>query len=165
MGLRGPAPTPTVLNELRGNPGKRKAPEGEPKPPAVMPPRPPILTGDARGAWDWLAPRLFDLGLLTEIDGVALATYCQAWAQFVKATKELKANGYTFTTSKGYVGVSPMLAVQSRAIETLNRVGAQFGMTPSSRTRIRLGTGEDEENPLAELLADVRENAGRPSSN
>ena len=49
MGARGPAPEPTALKILAGNPGKRKLPENEPQPqgtpicPAwLSPPTPPV---------------------------------------------------------------------------------------------------------------------------
>src|SRR5688500_3869820 len=75
--MPGPAPKPTALKILHGNPGKRKLNDQEPqpsvgaKPPAYIMARPALLA-----EWNRHAPRLTRLGLLTEIDDDALAMIC-----------------------------------------------------------------------------------------
>jgi hypothetical protein len=46
---RGPKPKPAHLKLLEGNPGMRRVPVGEPRPPiGPVPQAPEFLTGDAR---------------------------------------------------------------------------------------------------------------------
>jgi P27 family predicted phage terminase small subunit len=43
------------------------------------------LEADAAAEWARVAPMLHRLGLLTKIDGQALATYCQTWGRWREA--------------------------------------------------------------------------------
>ena len=72
MGRRGPAPKPTALKRLQGNPGKRALNDSEPRPTATMPRCPTHLQGEARAEWRRVARGLHDAGLLTQIDRAAL---------------------------------------------------------------------------------------------
>jgi phage terminase small subunit len=79
--MRGPPPIPTRLKLLRGNPGHQKLNRAEPQPPSAKKcPEPPEgLAGDAREAWLYQAPRLHRIGLLTEVDTIALEIYAVAF--------------------------------------------------------------------------------------
>ncbi len=74
MGVRGPAPIPTAINHIRGNPGKRKKNHSEPKPTVQIPYCPAHLDEDARKEWDRLAPILVRMRILTEADYIALGS-------------------------------------------------------------------------------------------
>lgn len=78
MGKRGPSPKPTPIRVLEGNPSRRPINENEPKPTDGTPPMPPHLDRRARVVWRQIAPELSRLGLLTVVDGEALASYCTA---------------------------------------------------------------------------------------
>src|ERR1051325_3456696 len=94
MGKRGPAPTPTALKLLRGNPGRRPLNVDEPQPPPVeagspLAKCPKWLTGDARTLWNRVAPGAIRSGLLTEVDLPAFEALCQSyarWRQFERLT-------------------------------------------------------------------------------
>ncbi len=72
---RGRKPDPTKLKLLKGNPGKR-AIKNEPEPEVCIPDPPDHLDDVAVGEWNRIAPQLEQLGLLSDIDMVALAMYC-----------------------------------------------------------------------------------------
>ncbi len=102
---------PTPLKILRGNPGKRALNQGEPKPsPGDLEP-PTWLHGDALEEWDRLAPTLHRLGLLTEIDGRALASYCQTWARWREAEAKIEEFGMVIKGATGFPIISPFVAV------------------------------------------------------
>src|SRR5439155_23962240 len=61
MGSRGPAPTPTALRILRGNPGRRPLPLNEPRAPLGPPPPPPELSTAALAEGNRLTPTLGSL--------------------------------------------------------------------------------------------------------
>ncbi len=89
MGERGPAPKPTALKVLQGNPGKRALPKGEPRPPAPSPPPAPRWLGEeARREWRRVARALHGAGLLTEADHDALALYCETFASWRRAARQ-----------------------------------------------------------------------------
>ena len=81
MGARGPAPKPTALKVLDGNPRHRPINRSEPRPRPVAPKCPSWLDAEAKREWRRIAPALERIGLLTEIDGTALAgcpVFCAA---------------------------------------------------------------------------------------
>jgi P27 family predicted phage terminase small subunit len=136
VGRRGPKPRPTVLEEKLGRPGKRRRNRAEPKPEPVTTTDPPdFLDATAKTEWLRVAPLLKDLGLLTKVDTVALAAYCQAVSDYIAANKAL-AKSTTFTTPNGYVQPRPEVSIKRTAAAHILRFCQEFGMTPSSRARM-----------------------------
>ncbi len=105
--------------------------------PAVrLPACPPHLQGEARREWYRTGRKLRDCGLLTEIDKAALALYCQAWARWLEAEEALKAYGVVLKSPNGFPMPSPYLAIANKAMEQMARLLAEFGMSPSARSRV-----------------------------
>jgi P27 family predicted phage terminase small subunit len=90
--------------------------------------------------------RLADMGVLTQIDRAALAAYCSAWARWCEAEGEIRKHGLLIKTPNNYPAQNPYLAIANRAQEIMLKVAVEFGMTPSSRTRIKVNGGSEEEN-------------------
>lgn len=134
--MPGPAPAPTKLKELRGNPGKRVLNANEPQPRVAKVTCPRWLPLVAKREWRRVAPELVRLGLLTVADRAALAAYCEAWAEAIMAHETLQRDGYTFTTAKGYTGVHPMVAIKNKALLRMRAFASEFGLTPSARSRL-----------------------------
>ena len=136
MARPGPPPKPTALKLIAGNPGKKRLPQGEPKPMVEAPVPPKHLTAEARVEWERLAPILVRLKLLTKLDRAALAAYCQAWARHVEAEEQVaKASALAFTHN-GYPIVNPWVTISKQAVDQMARFMTEFGMTPAARTRI-----------------------------
>jgi len=152
MGARGPAPRPSALKLLEGNPGHEKLNRTEPKPRPVAPKCPTWLAAEAKREWKRIAPALERLGLLTEIDGVALAGYCQSYARWRQCQEVLAKDGLTFSTESGYVSPRPEVAIGNRALIEIRAFCAQFGLTPSARARMQLieagGNYDEEDSPF-----------------
>ena len=137
--MRGRKPLPSNVVRLRGNPGKRRLNDTEPRPAGAVPSCPSYLGEVARKEWKRLARELADLGLLTRIDRGQLAAYCQAHALWVEAVQALGRYGTMVKSPNGYPMQSPYVAVANKQVDIMVRIAAEFGMTPSSRTRIRIG--------------------------
>jgi P27 family predicted phage terminase small subunit len=137
--MRGRKPLPSNVVRLRGNPGKRRLNDAEPRPGAVTPSCPAYLGGEARREWKRLSKELAALGLLTRIDRGMLAAYCQAYALWVEAVCSIERYGAMVKSPNGFPMQSPYVAVANKQVEIMGRIAAEFGMTPSSRTRIRVG--------------------------
>jgi P27 family predicted phage terminase small subunit len=137
MGGRKPLPNNVV--RLRGNPGKLGINDAEPRPAARMPACPACLGDEARKEWQRLAKELAELGLLTGIDRGLLAAYCQAHALWVEAVSSVERYGAMVKSPNGYPMQSLYVAVANKQVDIMVRIAAEFGMTPSSRTRIRVG--------------------------
>jgi P27 family predicted phage terminase small subunit len=136
MGLRGPAPKPSSLVVLEGNRGRRPINDREPKPRAVRPKCPAYLDEAGQKEWKRLIPILMRMRILTEADGIALANLCQASSTMVKAQEQLNKVGILYKTKSGYIQQSPLLGIVNSQIEIINRLCREFGLTPSSRSRI-----------------------------
>jgi P27 family predicted phage terminase small subunit len=106
---------------------------------AHLPTRPPHLQGEARKEWSRLGRRLRDAGLLTDIDKTALAIYCQAWARWLEAEEQLAKYGTVIMTPSSFPVQSPYLAIANKAMEQMTRILVEFGMSPSSRSRVTPG--------------------------
>lgn len=140
MGLRGPRPTPTEVLRLRGSPRADRNP-GEPQPERQPPPKPAWLGDEASEVWDEMVPKLMGLRVLTAIDGNALARYCEHFVQWKKAAAFVRQHGVSYPIRDGNgkvkaLGQFPEVALMHKASATLARLEAEFGLTPSSRTRI-----------------------------
>ena len=153
--MAGRKPKPTALKELAGNPGKRPLNEREPKPRAAVPTAPRHLTGEARKEWRRMGRELLALGVLTTVDRAALAAYCVAYARWADAEAQVTKLGTVVKTANGNLIQNPYLAVANRAMDQMMKAASEFGMTPSSRSRVQVQQA-DAGPSLAELLfADV----------
>jgi P27 family predicted phage terminase small subunit len=152
MGRRGPAPKPTVLKVLQGNPGKRPLNQNEPKPKPIAPKCPSWLDKEAKREWKRVAPELERLGLLTVVDGAALAAYCQAYSRWKQAEEIIKREGMTFTTETGYLMPHPAVKIAEKSMQLIKAFCAEFGLTPSSRCRMSLPE-QKEDDEFEEFLS------------
>lgn len=144
---------PTALKLLQGNPGKRPLNEAEPKPEPEIPSCPEHLDEEAQREWERMAGRLSDLGLLTGIDRAALAAYCLAWSRWVQAEEAVRETGLLLQSAKTMVFYqNPMVAIANRAQAEMRRWIQEFGMTPSSRSGMKVTESNEKKNPLAKYL-------------
>lgn len=151
--MPGPAPKPTALKMLQGNPGKRSLnPDAEPQPDASMPECPDWLDDSAKEKWAELAPELHRLGLLTCVDGDNLAAYCQAFAEFKHSTVTLREEGREMCSDKGNVSQHPAVLQQRSAWAAMQKFSAMFGLDPSARTRLPARGRGASEDPFDSFL-------------
>jgi len=127
--MRGRKPKPEGLSTRR--PRRR---EGGPV--AKLPPCPAHLQGEARKEWFRIGHQLVSYGLMTEVDKAALAAYCQAWARWVEAEEQVGKFGTVIKSPNGFPVQSPYLPIANRAMEQMMRLLVEFGMSPSSRSRV-----------------------------
>ena len=147
----GPRPKPTSIKIYEGNPGNRPLNKNEPKPKSTPPKCPKHLDRRAKREWKRMASVLERLGLLTEIDGTAFAIYCQAFGTWVEAVEKIKKTGMIVKAPSGYPIQNPYLAIANKAVGQMKSLLTEFGMTPSSRSRISVAV-TDEFDDYCDLL-------------
>lgn len=153
---RGPAPQPTALKVLRGNPGKRPLPKNEPMPDANEPHMPAWLDEDARAEWRRIVPILLKMKVLTVADGAALAVYCEAYSTMGQALKTLHQDGPTFISPKTSVEhARPEVGIVQQCRMHIKAFCQEFGMTPSARSRM-IAIGQEESGSSMEDLLGYR---------
>ena len=151
---RGRNKTPSILNLIRGNPGKRPINVFEPQPNNDIGEAPTLLQGEALAEWERLGPQLEAMGVLTEVDVPAFTAYCQQWARYTEAEAKVKQLGEVVKAPSGYPIINPYLSIANKAYKQCREFWDQFGMTASARTRIAVkprGAGE-QSSPLAKYL-------------
>lgn len=155
MGKRGPAPKPTNLKLLQGNPGKRPVNKSEPQFTKYdEPPKPPThLNKYGKKEWKRILPVLMNVGLLTEADYATLAAYCQAYGTWVEAEKLIKEKGFTYISDKGNSIQRPEVGIASTAMKNIVTFAREFGMTPSSRSNIKVDDSVASKDPFAEFIS------------
>lgn len=136
--MKGRKPTPTALKKLAGNPGKRRLPTDEPEMPVESPDPPEWLNGEALAEWNRIVPQLHEAGIMALSYRSAIASYCEAWARFVDAIEQIpKTGGEIVKSPSGFPIQNPYAAVRNKAQAQMLKVAAEFGMTASSKTRIK----------------------------
>lgn len=146
--MPGPPPTPNVIRILRGNPSKRRiADEPKPKIAETVPEPPDFLQSYACDEWYRVAPELHVLGLLTILDVMPLAAYCQAYCLWRTAVETYNAmaasnpatSGLLVKRADGNAGPNPLLAIGRKAAADMVHLAGHFGMSPAARARISAG--------------------------
>ena len=85
--------------------------------------------------------------LLTHADRAALTAYCVVYGRWVEAEKQVLKHGTIVKSpNKGFPMKSPYLTVAENAMEAMRKMMVEFGLTPSSRSRIKVSDsgGYDE---------------------
>jgi P27 family predicted phage terminase small subunit len=95
---------------------------------------------------------LRDLGLLTTIDRPAFESYCVSYGDWIDYTAAVHKHGPIVFSPNGYPMPSPYVALARAANKDMRALLAEFGMTPSSRTRVQAAEMVDEDTPLVEIL-------------
>lgn len=143
--VRGRKPAPVPLKILKGV-RKDRINTDAPSPPVMRPDPWEALDSFGRAEWDRILPELDALGILARVDGAALGIYCSAYSQWVRAELEVSIHGMLVGTGQGGLKANPAVAMAHHARSQMLAVLAEFGCTPSSRSRIRApgqGRGAD----------------------
>ncbi|XBQ15812.1 MAG: phage terminase small subunit P27 family [Oceanicaulis sp.] len=96
--------------------------------------------------WRRIVPLLSAKGILDKLDVMRLAIYCQAVSEYDQVTRELKQEGFTYT-SKGRNGTQrknrPEVGRRNELIKIIHSCASDFGMSPLARMRLALGEQDD----------------------
>lgn len=148
--MKGRKPLPTNLKVIRGTAQPCRLNEKEPRPVKLQKlTAPKTLSDAARKHWRSVARKLEKCGVLTVMDQDALALYCELYAQWVDANAMVQKKGMVIADARyrhkqsdpGQPVTVPVLSPYFRAslklADQMKQLLGEFGMTPSSRTRIR----------------------------
>lgn len=156
MATRGRKPKPSALKRAQGNPGKRRLNKAEPKPRVTR------ARADALPAASGVAAveaELLRLGILTDVDRPAYNLMLAHLAIAQESRRRIMLDGLTVKDETGQQRKHPLLQVLRDNSAAFRSYAAEFGMTPSSRTRLAAPDAPPEKS-LAELLFDVPVSAG-----
>jgi P27 family predicted phage terminase small subunit len=153
--VRGRKPKPTRLKVLTGNPGRRPLNHEEPRPTEKLPERPPAYLGaGGKALWKALRPVVDVMGA-TLSDAEAFARVCQVGSRVRELEKALQDKGRTYEreTENGTVPTArPEVIMLDRSEREYRALLAEFGLTPSSCTRLRVPKGGEQLSEFERFL-------------
>lgn len=144
---------PTHQKKLQGTYRKDRALRNEMPVVAGTPVAPRWLDAEARAEWDRVVPALQSLGVLSVVDAGRLADYCTAHSLAIEATKIYQREGTVVDSPQG-VKQHPAVAIAAQARAQARQLAADFGLTPSGRSRVSVPEkpGESEAEVEADLF-------------
>ncbi|NJM54597.1 MAG: phage terminase small subunit P27 family [Verrucomicrobiae bacterium] len=152
-GPRGPRPLPQPILDARGSRNAHSRPgyEGVTCVAPGLPEAPEWLAeyDSAVLVWNRVVPQLQEMGVVGSIDEGSLARYCYCWAQWHAVRTALKGassrvipirdkNGNVVSLKR-----NPLARDEKELMDEMRRLEAEFGMTPSSRTRLQVKANLD----------------------
>jgi P27 family predicted phage terminase small subunit len=134
---RGPAPKPTRLKAIAGNPGRRPLNNAEPEPQLIENLDSPVEL-DALGQkfWDYYAKLLQRCRVLSEADIHALAAAAQWWSVYQRAMSGLNDGVTQHSEANGNVA-RPEVMVAKSAFSCCWNLMQSFGLNPGDRSKLR----------------------------
>ncbi len=153
MPPRGRKPKPESLKVIQGTTRKDRMNEDAPKPDLSIPVPGDHLSPEALMEWGRISRELHKLGLLTEIDRPALEAYCQAYGRWVAAEREMKKPDFSMIiiTPKGAQIQNPLIGIANTSVEIMRKFLTEFGMTPSSRSRVIVPKEKTKKNAFGAM--------------
>ena len=133
---RGRPPKSSALKLLQGIPGRRPLKNNDPDPAELKNLRAPTWLDEiGRKFWRRHAPELARLGLLTILDHDLLAAASERWSVYRRGAEEQKSGLTQNSEANGRIA-KPECAIAKQALQECRAIMADFGCSPSSRTRV-----------------------------
>ncbi len=117
----------------------------------------------ARREWRIMSAHLLKLGVLSVIDGKALAMYCASYSDWEEADRECKKKGSWHQVDGAFGPVwklAPWFNARCICAKMMKSFLIEFGMTPASRSKLKVEhKPEVPEFPTREEAIRVAEDA------
>ena len=127
-----------------GKHGQRLEADGVPSTPTVQ---------SANETFDYLVKKLDDLGVVAEIDAMALQMLADAWEDYQVARNVIKEQGPTYSTTTAQGDLMwrprPEVLMMNQSWAKVEKMMVQFGLTASSRAKISV---EEKIQTLDDLI-------------
>ena len=142
--MPGRKPKPTQLKVVQGTFRKDRKRGAEPQPKRGLPPCPDFLKDAARREYFRIGRKLERIGVLTEVDDLALIGLVQSWMEYLECIEKIRETGMLLKSPGGFPVFNPYTTLANQALKRVKAFLTEFGMTPSSRTRVMAGTTPDD---------------------
>jgi len=139
-------PKPTAIKLLEGNPGGRPLNDAEPQPPKGVPEMPKGMGTAAKRHWRVFVRELTTVGVLSIVDGIALAEACISAALAEKYRNVALAEPMVkepIVNKDGEIAgyknkPNPALVGYLACSKNMKLYLLEFGLTPASRTKLKI---------------------------
>lgn len=147
---------PTELKKAQGTLRKHRQNKREPSLKLAVPPIPDSLEGNpvASSEWRQLCKELLAYRVITEQDRAIIESAALAYAEYMEACGDIKANGGTTYTTEATNGAPvikahPAVAIRADAWRRRKSAICELGLTPAARTKLQTIQDEEQESPAA----------------
>ena len=156
---QGRKPKPAAVKKQQGNPGKRKVADKAPTAGKwTYNQRPKHLSLIGKEAFadlrDLLGPR--GMQMLDKADKMALEVLAETYAEWRSANDEVLRDGMVQEVETKQGGMMkrqhPAVNIRGNAAKRMLSLMAEFGLTPSSRSRLLNNQGEGDD-PILDMLS------------
>lgn len=146
---KGRKPKPTALLKAQGTYDAsrhkdRFEADGTPSAPTIQ---------SANETFEYLVKKLDDLGVVAEIDAMALQMLADAWEDYQVARNVIKEQGPTYSTTTAQGDLMwrprPEVLMMNQSWTKVEKMMVQFGLTASSRAKISV---EEKIQTLDDLI-------------
>lgn len=105
---------------------------------------PSYLDSIAQKEWRRIIPLLEEFNILSNLDLVTVAGYCQAFSFWVRASELFMEQGLFLPGDDGLAHLNPLYHIVRSSGDTLMKTSAQLGMNPVSRAELKKGRGKKQ---------------------
>jgi|DEB0MinimDraft_6_1074348.scaffolds.fasta_scaffold50120_2 P27 family predicted phage terminase small subunit len=170
--MRGRKPLPTEIKKKKGTLQKCRTLEDEVQPETVSeaPPAPVWLSEIGKQEWDRVIDYLISNNLLASCDLSIVAFYCNEVSVYIESEQQLRQNSrmIAYKDEKGKIKHAqqvPLQIIARKSLESAMKIAAEFGFTPSSRTRIGTqGQNTSEQDPFTKILELKKQRAAKKAN-
>lgn len=143
--MKGRKPLPTEIKRTRGTLRKHRTTDGEMELPTVnsdLPAPPEWLTDNGKAEWITVTSDLNKAGILAYADLSLVAMYCNEISTYIECQEQMAKMSTRVMVIKDdagkvkYAQQLPYQKIANDCVEKALKLAAEFGLTPSARTRI-----------------------------
>lgn len=105
---------------------------------------PDWLSAAAREEWERIVPEMVKLGIISGLDTIVVAQYCETVADWIDARRQLNEHQRTvkYTSGEGaakkeHVQVSAWYSIAKQLGQEVKKLAAELGLTPASRPSVK----------------------------
>jgi P27 family predicted phage terminase small subunit len=158
--MPGPARKPTIQKQLGGTLQPSRTNAAEPTPAVYLPTPPEWLSERAKAYWAEIGAVLLAMKLCTAADGPAMMLLTETLAEWAEARQAVHGLGlvYEMQTEGGQTmrRPNPEVSMASDAMKRTLNMLREFGLTPSSRSKVSALGDNDGKDPFAEMMNDMK---------
>lgn len=145
---------PDEIKRIKGTYRDDRANHQKPKFDLVISSDPPsYLSPTAKLAWNEIVPQFIRARMFQSMDQFAVAMMCNELADYWDITKILEGKKYSIV--KGRIEISnssfKMMRLQSEKLKNVYKILQDFGMSPSSRQKLKIQPPQDDKPPKSPI--------------
>lgn len=117
-----------------------------------------LLNADAKKEWKRVTEELKKIELIGNLDYANLACYCNAYANYIKVTRQLKKEPYCIEreTRTGTIVVkNPLISIQMNYAAEMRKFAGLCGMTIDSRLKAAVQKVDKKEEKLEQKFGAI----------